>query len=40
MIGLINMKVLETQFDYGLNIRDKEKKDIKDNAKFLGNKQQ
>lgn len=39
MIGLMYMKVLETRFDYVLNIRDKEKENIKDNAKFLGHKQ-
>lgn len=39
-IGLIYIKVLKTEFDYGLNTRGKEKEDLKDNVKFLGQKQQ
>lgn len=33
------IKVLKREFDYGMNVRDKEKEDIKDKANFLDNKQ-
>lgn len=32
------LKVLKTEFDYGTNVRDKEKEDTKDKANFLDNK--
>lgn len=34
------LKVLKTEFDYGMNVRDKEKEDTKDKANFLDNKHQ